>query len=141
MKASRTLAPLLLTAAALAGGHAASRPEVASLQQDKATLEERVLTLESKVAELSRRMEQVAADASTSRQKTDQTVDYLRRQAKQAERLKQSLDVSEEAGFTAGINPRSREVLLEAFRGVASEAQVGLPGGNAAPAPTGGRRP
>lgn len=140
MKATRALAPLLLTAAALAGGHASRSPEVASLQQDKSTLEQRVVDLEGKVAELNRRVEQIASDAGGSREKVEQTVDYLRRQAKQAERLNQSLTVSEEAGFTAGINSRSREVLLEAFREVAAEAQVGLPGGAPDPQPTSGRR-
>lgn len=135
MKATHAVLPLLLTAAGLVGGHAASRPEVAELAQEKSALELRVEALERVVAEQGRRLDLVAAESAGQRGDLEQTVDYLRRQAGQAEDLLRTLDESEDAGFTAGINPRSRELLLAGFRAAASEAQVGLPGDAPEPAP------
>jgi hypothetical protein len=43
-------------------------------------------------------------------------------QQQAAKSLLTSLDAAEEAGFTAGINPKSREILLEAWRAQAKAA-------------------
>jgi hypothetical protein len=43
-------------------------------------------------------------------------------QQKAAASLLTSLDAAEEAGFTSGINPRSREILLQAWRAQAKAA-------------------
>lgn len=141
MKVTHALAPVLLATAGLFGGHAASQAERAQLQDDKGTLAERVEQLESQVSELTARLDRVAADAAEQRTTTETAVDYLRRQAAQSKKLLGVFDESEEGGFTAGINPRSREVLLEGWRAAANEAQVGLPGEEPpAPTPVRGRR-
>ncbi|MBL4771311.1 MAG: hypothetical protein JKY61_09245 [Planctomycetes bacterium] len=46
-------------------------------------------------------------------------------QQKAASALLSSLDAAQEAGFTAGINPKSREILLQAWR--AQAKAVGSP--------------
>lgn len=53
---------------------------------------------------------------------------YVQNQARAAEALGRSLDESDAQGFTYGINPTSRKVLLAGLRGVAGAAQLGVPG-------------
>ncbi|MBL8896969.1 MAG: hypothetical protein JNM84_05055 [Planctomycetes bacterium] len=53
---------------------------------------------------------------------------WIQAQAKQAEGLAAALDTSEKEGFIYGINPKSREVLLEAFRAHASTLRTAVPG-------------
>src|SRR5687768_8603453 len=54
---------------------------------------------------------------------------YVQNQARAAEVLSRSLYESDAQGFTYGINPSSRKVLLAGLRGVAGAAQQGVPGG------------
>ena len=70
--------------------------------------------LEARVAELETRTEAVEA--------------YLANQGKAAEKLQKALDASEKAGFTYGINPESREILLSAWRAQAGMASADVPG-------------
>lgn len=49
-------------------------------------------------------------------------------QSKAASDLILALDSSEKAGFTAGINPRSREILLSAWRAFAKAQMSGAKG-------------
>jgi hypothetical protein len=67
-----------------------------------------------------------------------QTVEYLQGQSKAAKELLGALDEVEAAGFTAGINFRSRELLLASFRSYWGEELTGVPGVKTAPetAPT-----
>jgi len=58
----------------------------------------------------------------------DQTVKYLQDQAAGAKEMMSALDASEAAGFTAGINYHSREILLSAWRQVWGAAGKGVPG-------------
>ncbi len=92
-------------------------PAVATRQD--AVLEERVVELEEKVKALEA---------------------YLAQQAESAKSLSTSLDTSEKEGFTFGINPRSREVLLEGFRGLAKSLQTGAPKAEKEASDEGGRR-
>lgn len=70
--------------------------------------------LEGRVADLEARTEAVEA--------------YLANQAKAAEKLNQALDASEKAGFTFGINPESREILLAAWRAQSQAVSADVPG-------------
>ena len=135
MKSTHAALPALLATLGLATGHLASRAELseaqargADLQVQNADLTQRVELLERQVTELTAKLQTVSEDVSDQRQLVDQTVSYTGRQAAAAKKLMDSLDASEQAGFTAGINPRSREVLLEGWRAQAREAQEGLPG-------------
>jgi hypothetical protein len=55
-------------------------------------------------------------------------VAYVNAQAQAAAALQLSLAESEEKGFTYGINPESREVMLAGFRQFLSTLQTDVPG-------------
>ena len=54
--------------------------------------------------------------------------DYLQAQSKSAAVLAKALDESEKAGFTYGINPNSRKVLLKGWRDFSGTLQRDVPG-------------
>jgi hypothetical protein len=54
---------------------------------------------------------------------------YLQKQAASVQALGAAAQASDEAGFTAGINPKSREILLDALRAQAKAAEASVPGG------------
>lgn len=98
----------------------------APLGQDaeKAGLEAEVQALSAEVAELTSRLEE-------AERRVDQAVEYLERSQKAAAEMTKTLAASEEAGFTFGINPKSRELLLEGWRKQLSELQKGVPASGA----------
>ncbi len=89
-------------------------------QEGTQALEERVLQLESALSDLKKRNDE-------SEKRLEQVVAYLEKQARAGEQLLASLEESERLGFTAGINFRSREVLLAAFRAYWGEEQADVP--------------
>ena len=101
------LIPLLAMTAA---GSAALQDDGASpdaAEAEKAALEQQVTELEARV----------------------KTIEgYLQSQAVAAATLEQALTASEAAGFTAGINAESREILLEGLGTLTSTAQEKVPG-------------
>jgi hypothetical protein len=60
---------------------------------------------------------------------------YAQAQAKAAEALARALDESDAQGFTYGINPESRKVLLAGMREATAAAQQGVPGVTPPPTP------
>jgi hypothetical protein len=72
------------------------------------------VALASQVQELQTRVEALEA--------------WVAAQQKQAQVTQKALAEAEAAGFTAGINPRSREVLLDAWNAAAKETQSPLGG-------------
>lgn len=94
--------------------------------QEQEALDGRVAALEVALAK------EQKAHAET-RALLDQTIEYVRAQAQTAEKMMGVLDAAEAAGFTAGINFHSRELLLGGFRDVWSSAQKDVPGGKQAP--------
>jgi len=78
-------------------------------------------TLENRVAQLERRL----ADTEAL---LDETVGYLHTMAKASSSMLEVLDQSQELGFTAGINFKSREVLLAGFRAYWANAMKDVPG-------------
>lgn len=109
----------------LAAGLALPSVGAPALQEQEA-LDGRVAALEVALAK------EQKAHAET-RALLDQTIEYVRTQAQTAEKMMAVLDAAEAAGFTAGINFRSREILLGGFRDVWSTAQKDVPGGKQAP--------
>jgi len=94
--------------------------QTATLQEEKVDLQDRVEALEATVA---------------------QTTAYLQSQAKAQGDLVKALAESESAGFTYGINPESREILLKGLRDQAQAAQTSVPGTEETAEPgDGGRR-
>jgi hypothetical protein len=53
---------------------------------------------------------------------------WIQAQAKQAEALAAAVESSEKEGFVYGINPKSREVLLAAWRAHAATLRAAVPG-------------
>jgi len=90
-------------------------------EEAKADLEAQVQALASEVATLRTDLEGSAA-------RVDELVGYLKQNQKAAEELSSALAASEAAGFTFGINPKSREILLAGWRKQLSAMQKGLPG-------------
>lgn len=113
MKTTQWIVPGLFAAGLLGAASSA-----AAVRQDTG-LEARVEVLEAQLAEVRA---------------------YLQAEAKSAKALSAALDVSEQEGFTFGINPRSREVLLEGFRSHAVVLQQGVPGGMGEAAPENGEK-
>ena len=132
MKSVHALVPTLLAAGGLATGHLATRPALEGALAANQDLTVRVETLEQEVQNLRAQFQVVAAEQKAQAQLIDETLGYLGRQAMQAEQMIDVLAESEERGFTAGINPKSREVLLEGFRNLYAEAQTGVPGSRSA---------
>ena len=91
------------------------------------TLESRVTALEKELADQRR------VQAETER-RLEQAIAYLHQQARASQSMLASVDASEAAGFTAGINFRSREILLAGFRSLWDTAQENLPAPRAAAA-------
>lgn len=110
--ALRSTATALLGAGLLA---TASTP-AASVQD----LEPRVAALETELDGIRGQLEAMAEA------KADLEA-FLAAQRTSVENLRASLSTSEEKGFTAGINPESREVLLSGFRGYLDRIESALP--------------
>ena len=115
MKKSFPIAALLLATGWVFTGQAQG-----SIQESG--LESRVSALEAALAD------EEKAHAET-RAILDQTVAYIQNQAKTAQKMMTVLDSAEAAGFTAGINFKSREMLLAGFRQTYGNAQKDVPGG------------
>ena len=98
-------------------------------QDENESLEERVQALEAQVASMRR-----ASDGAGLSKKVadmsdllDETVSHLYRQSEGAGHLRDALTESEEKGFTFGINPESREVMLAGLRSFIDAVQQELP--------------
>lgn len=88
-----------------------------------------------------KRLEVVENDLVTTRQKTEmlsaelletqavlaKTLQYLEAQAKSASTMSGTLDESERAGFTYGINAESRQILLRGWHEQLAAQQTELP--------------
>lgn len=84
------------------------------------------------VAALQKVVEAQAKDAADARVLAEKNAKYAAEQAKAAAAMLETLDASEKAGFTFGINPESRVVLLRGWRDALEAAQRDVP---ALPAP------
>lgn len=114
----------LAAIAALAGP-----PQQANAAQEaEASSDDRVLHLEARV-------EALELELTATRSLLDEAVSYLQAQGQAARRLSSSLDAAEAAGFTAGINYRSRELLLDGWRNSLQATQTRLPGSPSQAAP------
>lgn len=89
----------------------------------------------------SKKIEVLENDLISTRQKTEamvlelvetktmlaKTIQYLDAQAKNAAAMSAALDDSERAGFTFGINPESRQILLRGWREQLAAMQAEVP--------------
>lgn len=132
----------LLAVATLASGLAFSQDPAA-----KESTDQKIERLEKALVETRERAESLAGTIERQQQALDATIKYLLAQAEGSKEVAKALDASETAGFVYGINPRSREILLAAWRDQLTKMQAGLPEMKSAPAtpkpaePETGRRP
>lgn len=81
----------------------------------------------TKVSELEKQVAALAAEQAALRTTLEGVVRYLDERSKAAANMSKALGDVESAGFTAGINPRSREVLLSSWRDFLAKENVKLP--------------
>jgi small-conductance mechanosensitive channel len=138
----RHLGLAAVAAAALAVGVALAQPPgpQAAVAQEPSALD-RLADLEKQVGQLQAQVEAlrkaqarggpVAGEPGQGQEQLqaqmEQVLDYLAAQAESAKRLEQALQTSREKGFTYGINPDSRVVLLEGFDQFTSSLQTDVP--------------
>lgn len=129
---TNNLAAVILCSAALLGGLAFSQsPSAQGAQGAQDPPEKRIARLEADLAAMRARVDAAVADAADARARCATVAKYLDRQAKVAAEMARTLDESETAGFTYGINPDSRHILLAGWRKQLAAAQKDVP---AAPA-------
>lgn len=112
----------VVLAAAVLSSLAFARPA------QKATLEERVNALEVQLAERATADLTAATEVAELKELVQATVAYLEAQASAAAEMERTLAASEKAGFTYGINPESREILLSGWRERLATMQTNVPG-------------
>lgn len=83
--------------------------------------------LEARVAALEAELQRAAARALELEERAERLERYVASLARSSESLAAALQAAEEAGFTAGINPRSRELLLAGWRAHLATQRAGLP--------------
>lgn len=83
--------------------------------------------LSENLAKTQLEVEQLRAALVDMQAEQEQLVSWAISQAKAAAVMQSTLNASEKAGFTAGINPGSRELLLSGWRDRLSAAQSGVP--------------
>lgn len=91
------------------------------------TLDKRVEALEKELLALRHRCDESSREAAQARSFVDTTAKYLIAQSESAQALGLALDESEKAGFTFGINPESRKILLSGLRDHVAALQKDLP--------------
>ena len=92
-----------------------------------ADTEARLAAAEKDVADLKAKFAEHEKAVGESRALAEKTAKYLSEQAKAAAQMQDVLDASEKAGFTFGINPDSRILLLAGWRESLAAAQKDLP--------------
>ena len=132
----KTILGVTLVALAIGGGLAFSQ---AQDQKDKDSPKDdsakKMAVLENDLISTRTRCEALATDLSETKATLARVVHYLDAQALSAGTLAGILDESEKAGFTAGINPSSREILLAGWREHLTAMQRDVPVLPAPPAP------
>jgi uncharacterized coiled-coil protein SlyX len=108
---------------------------VAALQTPPADVTARVQALEQQLAAQSKQVEALTKDLTDTKALLEKTVRYVNEQSHAAAALAGTLDESEQAGFTYGINPESRHILLRGWREALTAAQRDVPPAPPAPAP------
>jgi hypothetical protein len=96
--------------------------------------ESRIKEVEAQVADMRKIVEAQYKDLADTKLLAEKSAKYADTQAKAAATMLQTLDASEKAGFTFGINPDSRIVLLSGWRDALNAAQRDLPTLPAGPA-------
>ena len=86
-----------------------------------------IIDQETELADLRAEVEELSEKIDNSERVMRETIAYLEALGKTASSMESTLSEAEKAGFTAGINPRSREVLLAGWRKQLGQLQKGVP--------------
>jgi hypothetical protein len=89
--------------------------------------------LEKDLAATRLRVEALSAEVADMKKQTAATLAYLESNAKSAALMAAALDESEKAGFTYGLNPDSRHILLRGWRDQLATMQKDVPQADAPP--------
>jgi len=119
---------LLLVAALACGSSFAQEPDEADLAARVAKLEAQVVALQDSLKASKPARDELEKELAEQKRMLAKVLDYLLAQAASAKVLQDSLAESQEKGFTYGINPESRVVLLAGFEQFASTLQAEVPG-------------
>ncbi len=122
MQAMKSIQWIGLALAAAVGG------AVSQAQGQRPDIEQRVTALEAELGAAGGRVLELEERVQTLEA-------YVKEVSRSSADLSGTLAASEEAGFTAGINPRSRELLLAGWRKHLATLQQGLPKPPEEPAP------
>jgi septal ring factor EnvC (AmiA/AmiB activator) len=112
----------LFVVAVVASGLAFSQDPPAPESSDK-----KIERMEKDLVATRAQVETLSMTVQRQQEALDATIKYLLAQAEGSKQVAQALDASETAGFVYGINPRSREILLAAWREQLTKMQAGLP--------------
>jgi hypothetical protein len=110
---------LLCSAAAVSGLALALNPQAGA--------DHKIEILEKDIVTTRARTEEIAAELAQTRAVLEATVKYLAEQSNSAKSMAKTLDESEQAGFTWGINPDSRHILLKGWRDELAATQKNVP--------------
>ena len=140
MKIHPTLPILAVLALAWCGLNFAQAQEQSPTERLGA-LEKQVRALQGEIAKLQARLgpQTKGPDLGDTRVLVEELVVYVNAQAKGAQQLAQTLAQSEEKGFTYGINPDSRIVLLKGMNSFVDSLQRNVPKLPAKPPAGGGQ--
>jgi hypothetical protein len=134
----------LVLSAALAGLALARLPQDPPPPPPVQDPGERLTALEGQVARLEEELAlvkkqaqaaELAQELATTRALVDQLVAWAQLQSQAATAFETVLEDSRAKGFTFGINPESREVLLTGFHELAQSLKTGVPAPAVQPAP------
>ncbi len=126
------------TGLARSGGAAAAAPVQDNPLERLVKLEKQVADLKAQVAKLeapkpSSAPGDISPEVVEVRKQMADVISYLNAQADSARSLQESLADSEVKGFTWGINPDSRIVMLAGFNQFVTTLQTSVPGQSPAP--------
>jgi hypothetical protein len=137
----KTYLGVILVALAVGGGLAFSQGQDPK-NDSKDDAQKKIEVLEGDLVATRQKCETLIADLAETKATLARVVRYLDAQAVSAGALASTLDASEQAGFTYGINPSSREILLRGWREHLSTVQRDVPTLPLAPAPpSAGKKP
>lgn len=118
---------LVVGAALVACGLAFSQGPAGQTPAKQDPVERRLEVLEQDLVSTRERAETLALEVAELKTALSSTIKFVGEQAKAAQAMAETLDASEQAGFTAGINFESRHLLLRGWREQLAAAQKNLP--------------
>ena len=90
-------------------------------------VQQRLDAMQKDILDSRARVEQAVEELKGARKTLDEAQKYIDAQSKAAKAMVEVLDAAEKAGFTFGINPESREILLKGWREELDTLQQGVP--------------